>query len=58
MGALATAQWIAIFSVVISVTLLLWRHTGWSAEANPEDTLHKLSVHPYVPQRAKAGARR
>ncbi|MBI1296057.1 prolipoprotein diacylglyceryl transferase [bacterium] len=58
MGALATAQWIAIISVVISVTLLLWRHTGWSAKANPEDTLHKLSVHPYAPQRAKAGARR
>ncbi len=46
MGALATAQWIAIISVVLATALLIWRHVGWSAEEHPEETLHKLSVHP------------
>lgn len=29
MGSLATAQWIAIISIVVSGALLAWRHMGW-----------------------------
>lgn len=43
MGALATAQWIAIISVVVSVTILILRHRGWSAEEYPEESLRALS---------------
>ncbi|MCB0117029.1 MAG: prolipoprotein diacylglyceryl transferase, partial [Caldilineaceae bacterium] len=58
MGALATAQWIAIIAVVLAVALLIWRHMGWSAQKNPKDTLRNLSVHAGAAQPAKAAARR
>lgn len=49
MGTLATAQWIAIISIVVSVTLLIVRHAGWSAEENPEESLIEQSK--YAPPR-------
>lgn len=42
-GRLATAQWIAIFSVVICIALLILRHRGWSAQKNEDETLVALS---------------
>jgi phosphatidylglycerol:prolipoprotein diacylglycerol transferase len=55
MGALATAQWIAIISITVSVVLLIVRHRGWSAEKHPEQTLRDLShAAPPLPA-AKAG---
>ena len=45
MGQLATAQWIAIFSIIVSAIILLVRHSGWSWRDHPEDSLIKLSVH-------------
>lgn len=44
MGNLATAQWIAIICIVVSVVLLILRHTGWSA-AHSGESLVKLSKH-------------
>jgi phosphatidylglycerol:prolipoprotein diacylglycerol transferase len=44
MGTMATAQWIAIFSVVVSTVLLIIRHVGWSAEEHPEESLRDLSI--------------
>ena len=57
MGALATAQWIAIISVVVSIALLAVRHYGWSAQDKQEETLIALSRHntsPGVPRAAQA----
>jgi phosphatidylglycerol:prolipoprotein diacylglycerol transferase len=42
-GQLATAQWIAIGSVVVSVTLLVVRHIGWSWRDHPEESLGHMS---------------
>ncbi len=44
MGNLATAQWIAIICIVVSVVLLILRHMGWSADHSGE-SLVKLSKH-------------
>ncbi|MDE0631235.1 MAG: prolipoprotein diacylglyceryl transferase [Caldilineaceae bacterium] len=58
MGELATAQWIAIISVAISIALLVVRHYGWSAQDNREESLFALSRHnpsPGVPLAAHAG---
>jgi phosphatidylglycerol---prolipoprotein diacylglyceryl transferase len=49
MGRLATAQWIAIGLIILNVIILYLRHRNWSATANPEDTLARLSVHPPPP---------
>jgi len=57
-GELATAQWIAIISVAISIALLVVRHYGWSAQDNREESLFALSRHnasPGVPLAAHAG---
>ena len=45
MGQLATAQWIAIGSVLVSTAILIGRHAGWSWRAHPEDSLKPLSRH-------------
>lgn len=45
MGTLATAQWIAVGTIVVSIILLIWRHWGWDSSKHPEDTLINLSVH-------------
>lgn len=45
MGRLATAQWIAIASVVVSAGILIIRHVGWSWREQPEDSLVALSRH-------------
>jgi phosphatidylglycerol:prolipoprotein diacylglycerol transferase len=45
MGTLATAQWIAIGSVVICTILLISRHIGWSWRDHPENSLQALSIH-------------
>lgn len=54
MGTLATAQWIAIGSVVICTILLIIRHVGWSWRDHPEDSLAALSIYsttkPYSPK--------
>lgn len=39
MGSLATAQWIALGSVVVSIVILYWRHQRWQAQPAPEETL-------------------
>ena len=44
MGTLATAQWIAIGSIIISTVLLIVRHWKWSWREHPEDSLIALSV--------------
>lgn len=56
MGALATAQWIAILSVIVSVVLLFLRHRNWSPEANPDDTLAELSDATPPAMQAKAAS--
>jgi phosphatidylglycerol:prolipoprotein diacylglycerol transferase len=38
-GALATAQWIALLLVIIGIAGLLVRHSGWQARQHPEETL-------------------
>ncbi len=59
MGSMATAQWIAILSVVVSSAILIYRHVGWSAKAHPEESLIALSnaapVRPVVTETAKRG---
>jgi len=45
MGQLATAQWIAIGSVLISTGILIFRHLSWSWRDHPEDSLVLLSRH-------------
>ena len=45
MGTLATAQWIAIGSIIICTVLLIIRHWKWSWREHPEDSLVSLSVH-------------
>ncbi len=52
MGNLATAQWIAIISIVVSVALLIVRHRGWSAQDHLNESLIALSKHG-SPSRAK-----
>jgi phosphatidylglycerol:prolipoprotein diacylglycerol transferase len=42
-GSLATAQWIALISVVLSVAGLIWRHRNWRASDHPDETLSTLS---------------
>ena len=53
LGTMATAQWIAVSSVVVCTILLIIRHIGWSWRDHPEDSLVALSVHsttkPYSP---------
>nr|HMN30337.1 prolipoprotein diacylglyceryl transferase [Caldilineaceae bacterium] len=39
MGALATAQWIALGCILLSVALLIWRHRNWSWRDHPEETI-------------------
>lgn len=48
-GRLATAQWIAIGLIILNSIILWLRHRNWSADANPDDTLARLSVHPPAP---------
>jgi phosphatidylglycerol:prolipoprotein diacylglycerol transferase len=43
MGQLATAQWIAIGSVLVSAAILVVRHIGWSWKDHPEESLKALS---------------
>jgi len=45
MGRLATAQWIAIGSIVIFSIVLIIRHIGWDWRKDREHTLAALSVH-------------
>lgn len=44
MGRLATAQWIAIGSIVIFSIVLIIRHIGWDWRKDPEHSLAALSV--------------
>ena len=45
MGNLATAQWIAIGSIVAATALLIVRHINWNWREHPEESLVALSVH-------------
>ena len=49
MGRMATAQWIAIISVVVCVVLLIVRHRGWSAQENQDESLVALSKYSPSP---------
>lgn len=42
MGALATAQWVALISIAIGVLGLIWRHWHWNADQHPQDSLAAL----------------
>lgn len=42
-GQMATAQWIAIGSVVICTAALIARHMGWSWQEHPEESLAHMS---------------
>jgi len=42
-GQLATAQWIALVSVIAAVIILIIRHVGWSWRAHPEESLAHMS---------------
>jgi phosphatidylglycerol:prolipoprotein diacylglycerol transferase len=42
-GQMATAQWIALTCVVVSVILLIVRHVGWSWHEHPEESLGHMS---------------
>ena len=42
-GSMATAQWIAILSVVASAVILIARHIGWSWQDHPEESLAHMS---------------
>ncbi len=44
MGSLATAQWIAIGSILFSVLVFAWRHYNWSWRDHPADSLAALSA--------------
>jgi phosphatidylglycerol:prolipoprotein diacylglycerol transferase len=39
MGTLATAQWVALGIIAISIAGLAWRHRGWSPLNHPGETL-------------------
>jgi phosphatidylglycerol:prolipoprotein diacylglycerol transferase len=55
MGTMATAQWIAIFSMIAATIGLIIRHHNWSWRDQPADSLAALSVHaPPVAAPAKA----
>ena len=54
MGELATAQWIAIGSVLGSTAILIARHRGWSWRAHPEDSLTALSRYRVPPEAARS----
>ena len=43
MGRLATAQWIAIGTIVFSGILLIVRHRGWTAQGDPDVSLYLMS---------------
>ena len=43
MGRLATAQWIAVGSILFSAAMLILRHIGWSAQDHPDESLKQLS---------------
>lgn len=45
MGTLATAQWIAIITIIGSLILLWLRHRNWDWRKHPEDSLINLSQH-------------
>jgi phosphatidylglycerol:prolipoprotein diacylglycerol transferase len=48
-GRMATAQWIAIASVVGSAIVMVYRHIGWSWRDHPEESLihmSRLATHP------------
>lgn len=55
MGQLATAQWIAIGSVILAAGALALRHRGWSWEDAPQDSLAHMSG--YALEREDAAAR-
>lgn len=42
-GELATAQWIALITVIISVIMMIYRHAGWSWRDHPEESLAHMS---------------
>jgi phosphatidylglycerol:prolipoprotein diacylglycerol transferase len=42
-GQLATAQWIAIISVVVCAAVMIYRHIGWSWRDHPEESLAHMS---------------
>ena len=44
-GDLATAQWIAVISVVACVAIFIVRHIGWSAQDHQDESLLALSKH-------------
>lgn len=43
MGQMATAQWIALLSVVGGIVALIVRHAGWSWRTRPEESLGHMS---------------
>ncbi len=45
MGRLATAQWIAVGTIVFGVVMLIVRRRNWEWRTSPGDSLARLSVH-------------
>lgn len=43
MGQLATAQWIAIVSVIVAGAAMIIRHANWSSQDHPEESLAHMS---------------
>ncbi len=54
MGSLATAQWIAIGSVVVSLLLLFLRHRNWNWRSHPADAMTYMQSNPEPLQKAPA----
>jgi phosphatidylglycerol---prolipoprotein diacylglyceryl transferase len=43
LGQMATAQWISLACVIISVIVLIVRHVGWSWQEHPDESLGHMS---------------
>ena len=48
MGRMATAQWIAIGCIVVSVIILIIRHVGWNWRTHPADAMTYMQGKPPV----------
>ncbi len=57
MGALPTAQWIALITIAAAVVTLVIRHWGWDAAAHVDESLAHMSAHvPPVADKSVAPA--
>lgn len=52
MGNLATAQWIAIGSVVVATLILIVRHWGWNWREHPEQSMAYMMGKVVEPEEA------